>query len=152
MTNWKSIIQPANSPKYPTPEFIRIKLGLLPWDEYKYKKQNFYLDYYYIDINRNTGRTTKMLVSAIYYSQFRKVYVVGYNQRYTKDLIVEADRLCRKLNINPTNILPLPLVLKELDFSQSYVFFDHYFDSLLTKAELKRSIEKLSKNLPINWR
>ena len=148
MTNWKSILQPANFPKYPTPEFIRIKLGLLPWDEYKYKKQNSNLDYYLTDINKNTGRTTKMLVNAIYYSQFKKVYIAGYNQKYTKDLIVEADKLCRKLNINPTNILPLPSVLNGLDLSQSYVFFDHYFDSLLAKAELKRSIKKLS---PINW-
>lgn len=151
MTDWKSIIQPTNSPKYPTPEFIRIKLGLLPWAEYKYKKQNSYLDYYYIDINKNTGRTTKMLVNAVYYNQFRKVYIVGFNQTYTKDLILKVDKMCKWLNIKSNNILPLPNNFVDIDFSNSYVFFDHYIKDYLEWGSIMANIEKMNRK-PINWR
>lgn len=103
---------------YSSPDAIRIALGLKPWDEFAIESIQWYLNNFlksngasktleYIYSKRRTGQTTKMLVEAVYASQFRVVSILGWNRDHTEYLVDEAWGLCNQLGLDPSNIQPV---------------------------------------------
>ena len=137
-----TLYQPSKRLKYPLPFYIRKSLGLLAWDTFAYQKRNFG--------SRDIGRTTKMLVEAVYFSQNRKVYLAGYNQKYTDILVNQAKEMCNKLSIPNNNLLPLPLEVVGINFKHSHVYFDHYNADYFSRVK-ERQLDYLTTHKPKNW-
>jgi len=120
---------PDNSPL--SLEEIRIKLGLLPWDEFAVAAQksvadssNIPDDYKleHIRDNRATGRTTKMLVEALHKNQFCTVKIKAFDPRFEDELFSQAKSMCLRLNLDSSNILRT----RDKGDSSTVVFHDHY--------------------------
>ena len=114
--------------KYPLPYYVRTALNLEPWNEFaknqidlnrKYIKQ--WLPFQQSDeLYRGIGTTTKMLVQAVYWSQNKKVYIKGYNLRYTEVLVDKAKNMCMELALSPNNINP------KGNYPKYIILTDHY--------------------------
>lgn len=53
---------------------------------------------------RRTGRTIRMLVTAVEKSQQGKVYIVGHSGDYTRHLVDQAKQMCFLAGLDPENI------------------------------------------------
>jgi hypothetical protein len=88
--------------KYKDPEEIRIALGLMPWDEFKKYAQ---INTISADKDRATGRTTKILIEAVFESQTEPIVeIVGWSNYYTNDLVVRTRDICIRLGLDPRKI------------------------------------------------
>jgi hypothetical protein len=138
--------------KYPLPYYIRVALDLEPWDEFATKRTESNREYYgkyYNGVNpelyRGIGTTTRMLVQAVYFSQNREVYLKGYNQKYTELLVRKARQMTIKLGLDYSTIKPFPYFYAGRDFSNSYVYKDHYITEAYERREQSR--DKLARGL-----
>jgi len=136
--------------KYQTINEVTEALGLINWNQYKSK-------------NIGRGKTTLMLVTAIYYSQQFTVYIIGSGLIRSKQLINKAHMMCQKLELEIENIKEFPNleieVLEDINFSHSHIYMDdydfymdeydfnnYYYESLLDQIEYISNVSK-----PANW-
>ena len=123
-------LKPKRKLDYPLPYYVRRALGLKPWDEFAREvvaKKNPVFDF--SRLYSGMGKTTKMIVQAVYWSQNREVYLVGYNQRYTNMLIQQAKHYCYQLGLGTQNIKGFnqDAQLTGRRFEKgSLIFVDHY--------------------------
>lgn len=128
--------------KYNSTEEIRIALGLKPWDEFTIESIQWWLadkhtdntqKLQYIYSKKRTGQTTKMLVEAVYASQFSRVMLVGHNGSYSSDLARMAFDMCYKLGLSNADLKIdsiHPSLWKKGDYDlKAKVFVDHYTGS-----------------------
>lgn len=122
-------------PKYNSPDEIRIALGLEPWDEFAIESIQLWLadkhtdnaqKLEYIYSKRRTGQTTKMLVEAVYVSQFEPVGLSGFREVYTIELVKRAKEICRQLGLDDLNIKPWTQKMQKDSVSYSKTLVDHY--------------------------
>jgi hypothetical protein len=88
------------------------KLGLQPFEEFAKARTKYY--------PRGTGRTTKMLLSAVVASQTHPVCIKAANHDLEKHFYRMALEMAKTLGLETANILP-----KE-KHSQCKVFVDHF--------------------------
>lgn len=55
--------------------------------------------------NRATGRTTEMLLEAVFQSQFESVAIKGYSLTYTHHLVREARTFAKRCGLDPGQII-----------------------------------------------
>jgi len=109
-----------------TKEEIRIALGLLPFDEFREKVVKEY-DPVFIPKGRRTGKTTEMLIEAVYNAQSGTVAMIGCTLTYSKLLCKEAIKICNQLGLHEAaeNIVaPIPPLRKLLVVDKLY--YDHH--------------------------
>jgi hypothetical protein len=129
-----------DEPRYKSPKDIRIALGLMSWDDWRLAQIKHFLgrDALYlsaaealdvIDNKRASGRTTKILISAIYTAQTQKVLIMGRNTQHGEDLARKAIEMCQHLKMYSVakNIRPLVVENHEMPFIHPDVklFPDH---------------------------
>jgi hypothetical protein len=73
----------------------------MPWEEFRRYAQ---INTISSDRNRATGRTTKMLVEAIFASQTDDVELVGWNNSYSDDLVYQARVMSAELGLEPLKV------------------------------------------------
>jgi hypothetical protein len=117
---------------YDSPDQIRETLGLKPWDEFKKKIKDdtsnlgiSSIPREFIDKNRRTGRTTKMLVDAVYEAQSKIVAISAYNEKYEKSLVSQARLMCDRVGITRDNIHSYQEA-KRNNVREFSLFSDHY--------------------------
>lgn len=110
-------IRPSNRHFYNSPEEVREALGLKPWEEFKQDVINYWNEQAKcgrmtsqkareaIASGARTGRTTRMLVDAVFNAQSSLVLISGCEPEYTRHLIKLAKEYCRELGIPVNNIL-----------------------------------------------
>jgi len=108
-----------------TKEEIREALGLMPFDEFREKaiERNKTLP---MTRGRILGRTTQMLVEAVYHAQSGKVAIKAWSPFYEKTLYREACEMCITLGLEEAvkNIVNPDLFNRTEDIK--WTFEDHY--------------------------
>lgn len=123
-----NLVEPM-SHKFNTADDVRIALGLEDWGVFAQKVQASIRKNDWdektksesISNNRTTGRTTKMLVDAVYKSQFHKIKIHSHKLSFTRTLTSKAISMCNDLGIDSKNIIH-PESKEKFDIA----FTDHY--------------------------
>lgn len=117
-----------------TPERVREKLGLLPWDEWADRASTLHDPRELrVTLSRRTGRTTRMLVEAVSEALAgRTVILVGHNRHYASDLVLEARCYINKIDpgilhhkMRPEAVCS-PVFTRDIDYGTSRLFIDHH--------------------------
>lgn len=125
--------------KYKSPDEIRIALKLKPWDEWRLAQIKFFLSreapmhspeqcLEFIDSKRATGRTTKMLVEAVYAAQMGKVLILGHSDSYSQSLVNIAHDMCFQIGLKELIKNIQPMYSDKVSFidKTTKLFQDHY--------------------------
>lgn len=120
---------PVKPPKLSKEEIME-RLGLMSFDEFR---SNSIFDGHRL---RAFGRTTAMLVDALYHAQTEKVLVCGWSGQYSNSLQQDLLSMATKAGVTTKNIVVAPVLNTWLDKaitqryargSELHIFRDHHY-------------------------